>query len=158
MNKTLLAFGFVAAFALGEACDNQDDTSHAAASLPSATLSMTTSADIDHLETSQSVPFTIEARNLVLVDPSDAPPPAHEADAVFLELHLDDESTAALLVTARTIVAVTIPADTQAGPHRIICRAHMHDDGSPTDAVFTLDITVSTNMPANGAVPSTAVF
>jgi hypothetical protein len=158
MNRTTLAFGFAAALAVGAACNIHDNTINARLDIPNATLNVTANADINNVKASQSVPLTVDAQNLVLVAPNDTPPAGHEADAVYLEFHLDDETNAALLVTAETSVTVTIPAGTAAGAHKIICRAHKHDDGSPTDVAFTLDITVtvSVNVHVDGGAPADA--
>ncbi len=68
-------------------------------------------------------------------------PPTTVDDTVYLEIHLDDEDTPALLVTAEVNFTVTIPADTKAGDHKLICRVHKHD-GTATTTVAELKITV----------------
>jgi len=70
-------------------------------------------------------------------------PSQNSDDTDYLEIHLDDESTPALLVTAQVTFTVTIPADIKAGDHKLICRVHKHD-GSATNVVAELKITVKT--------------
>jgi hypothetical protein len=141
------------------ACNTQGDPVDGATTHPNATLAVSTTADLMGVRAEQSVPLTIDARNLILVAPNVVAPADHADDAVYLEVHLDNESGAPLLVTAETSVSITIPAGTAAGPHVIICRAHDHDDGAPTDVMTTLDLTVIESAAASmGMAPSTAVF
>jgi hypothetical protein len=74
-------------------------------------------------------------------------------DAGHLEFHMDDETTPPLLVTAETEVQVPVPAETKAGPHKIICRLHKHD-GTPTTTVFEVQITVKVSVTTTGAAGS----
>jgi hypothetical protein len=144
MNKTTLAAAGLTALAVAyAACNIHDNTINATANLPNASLDITSNVDLSNVKPAQSVSMSVDAQGLVLVEPADTPPPEHAADAVYLEFHLDVETNDALLVTAQTDVAVTIPADTPAGQHKIICRAHKHDDGTPTDVKFILSITVT---------------
>jgi hypothetical protein len=157
MNKTT-PFWAASLFAL-VACNTQGDPVDGGTTHPNATLGVTTTADLTDVRAAQSLPLTIDARNLVLVAPSAVPPPDHADDAVYLELDLDNEAGMPLLLTAETSVSITIPPHTPAGPHVIICRAHDHDDGAPTDVMTTLDLTVTEGAAAaNAMAPSTAIF
>jgi hypothetical protein len=153
MNKKALAVaGLLACGPLPLGCGDNNPI-NAQGSATSATLNVTAHADVMNVVASESLPLTVDTGNLVLVAPNDTPPADHAADAVYLEFHLDDETTPPLLVTADRSVTVTIPASTGTGTHNIICRAHRHDDGSPTDVSFFLAIDVTRN-----DVPSTALF
>jgi hypothetical protein len=164
MNRTTLAVaGLLACSMTSAACGGDDDPITTTASVPNARLNVTTDADLMNVVASESVPLAVDAPNMFLVDPNDTPPPEHAADAVFLEFHIDVETSTPLLVTAETRVSVTIPADTAPGPHQIICRVHKHDDGAPTNVSFDLAIVVSARKDGAAAgagkqAPSTAVF
>jgi hypothetical protein len=150
MTKTILASASLLALAAGlTACNVHDNTLNATANIPNATLNVTPDADVQSVMPAQSVPLTVTVQNVTLVEPSATPPAGHESDAGDLEFHLDDESTPPLLVTAQTMVEVPIPPDTKAGPHKIICRVHKHD-GTPTDTMFEVDITVKVSVSSNG--------
>jgi hypothetical protein len=150
--------------ALAAALGACGDETHAS-SAPAVTV--TTTANLEDVRPAESVPMTIEARNLNLVDPTATPPPDQAAVASHFEIHLDDEAGAPLLVTAATDVVVPIPRETPAGPHQIIGRVHKHD-GTPTEVTFDLHITVedasaAADPPAaqqggSGGATSTAVF
>jgi hypothetical protein len=132
----LVAFaGFVALAACSG--DVEDQTLN----LPSATLELTTSANLENVAAGQAIPIRVDITNITLVDPGVAPPPEHVFDAAYLAFTLDDESSTPLLVTSQTDVNVVIPPGTPEGHHAIICRVHMHD-GTPTETSFELDITV----------------
>jgi hypothetical protein len=123
------------------ACNVHDNTLNATAIIPNATLNVTADTDVTTIMPSQSVPMTVAVTNVTLVEPTATPPAGHEMDAGHFEFHIDDETTPAVLVTAQTQVQVPIPADTKAGPHKIICRLHKHD-GEPTVTKFEINITV----------------
>jgi hypothetical protein len=122
-------------------CNVHDNTINATATIPNAALTVTANTDVSNVMPAQSVPMTVSVQNVYLVDPSAMVPPDHDTDAGYLEFHMDDETTPALLVTAQTNVSVPIPATTPPGPHKIICRLHKHD-GEATDTKFEVDITV----------------
>ena len=123
------------------ACNVHDNTINATANIPNATLNVTADTDVNTIMPSQSVPMTVTVTNVTLVEPTATPPAGHEMDAGHFEFHIDDETTPAVLVTAQTQVQVPIPADTKAGPHKIICRLHKHD-GEPTVTKFEININV----------------
>jgi hypothetical protein len=159
MNKTTLVLaGLLAYGAVDAACNIHDNTINATANLPNAMLNVTANTDVKNVTASQHVPLTVDAKNLFLVDPNDTPPPEHAADAVFLEFHLDVETDTPLLVTAETSVTVTIPAGTPPGPHKIICRVHKHDDGSPTNISFdvAINVIVDVHVKVDGGAPKDA--
>jgi hypothetical protein len=156
MKRTTLALVGLVALSVGSAtCGTEFPIESTANGPTDMRLVITTNADLTNVHASQSLPLTIDAPNLVLVAPDDTPPVAKESTAVYLEFHLDTETSALLLVTAATSVSVTIPADTKVGPHDLICRAHKHDSGAPTDAVYGLPIDVTSSAPS---VPSTTAF
>ena len=146
MNKLNTVSLVLLALAAGPfACNIHDNTLNATANIPNATLNVTADTDVNSVMPSQSVPMTVTVTNVTLVEPTATPPAGHEMDAGHLEFHLDDETTPPLLVTAQTQVQVPIPADTKAGPHKVICRVHKHD-GTPTVTKFEVDITVKVSV------------
>src|SRR4051812_37604063 len=147
MTKNILASaGFLSLAAGLFACDVHDNTIN----IPNASLDVTADTDVDNVAPAQSVPLTVNVQNVYLVEPTATPPVEHTEDAGHLEFHLDDESMAALLVTARTNVSVPIPAATPPGHHKIICRVHKHD-GTPTSTKFEVAITVKVTVATTGA-------
>ena len=145
-----LSFGLLALAAGGFACNVHDNTINATANIPNATLNVTADTDVNTVMPAQSLPMTVTVTNVTLVEPTATPPAGHEMDAGHLEFHLDDETTPPLLVTAQTQVQVPIPADTKAGPHKVICRVHKHD-GTPTTTEFEVEITVKVSVTVGGA-------
>lgn len=144
-----ISLGLLALAVVPFACNVHDNTINATAIIPNATLNLTADTDVNTVMPSQSVPMTVVVTNVTLVDPAATPPAGHEMDAGHFEFHLDDETTPALLVTAQTQVQVPIPADTKAGPHKIICRLHKHD-GTPTVTEFEVNITVTVSVTTGG--------
>jgi hypothetical protein len=147
---TLVSGGLLALIAGVVSCNVHDNTINATANIPNASLTLTANTDVDNVAPASSVPMTADVRNVYLVEPTATVPPEHEADAGHLEFHIDDETTAAVLVTAQTMVMVPIPAATPPGHHKIICRVHKHD-GEPTDVKFEVDITVKATVTISGA-------
>ena len=145
-----LSVGLLAVAAVPFACNVHDNTINATANIPNATLNVTADTDVNTVMPSQSVPMTVMVTNVTLVEPTATPPAGHDMDAGHFEFHLDDETTPPLLVTAQTQVQVPIPAETKAGPHKIICRLHKHD-GTPTVTKFEVDITVKVSVTVTGA-------
>jgi hypothetical protein len=140
-------------------------------SIPDATVNMSSTADTSNVKPNEQLPIHCDVKNVPLGEP-DAQPPSMTPDAGsgpgpdagtdagtdagadagasqsvdetdYLEIHLDTEDTPALLVTAQVTFTVTIPADIQAGDHKLICRVHKHD-GTATSVVAELKITVKT--------------
>jgi len=146
---TLVSGGLLALVAGVVSCNVHDNTINATANIPNASLTLTANADVDNVMPATSVPMTADVMNVYLVEPSATVPPEHEADAGHLEFHIDDETTAAVLVTAQTMVMVPIPPETPPGHHKIICRVHKHD-GEPTDVKFEVDITVKATVTTSG--------
>lgn len=109
--------------------------------IPNATINLTSSPDVSDVMPGQTVPMTVDVKNVYLIDPSMTPPAADADTAGHLQVYLDDTSTPPLIVTAQTTIMVPIPENTKAGPHKLICRVHKHD-GTPTSTMFELDITV----------------
>jgi hypothetical protein len=101
-----------------------------------------TDVDTDNVEQGQEVTVNVDVDEAVLVAP-DADPPPEDADvAVYVKIHLDDTDSEPLLITAEATATVTIPADTEPGDHKLICRVHRHDNGEPTGQESTIDIKV----------------
>jgi uncharacterized membrane protein YgcG len=146
----LVSLGLLALAVGPFACNIHDNTINATAVIPNATLNVTADTDVNDIMPSQSVPMTVTVTNVTLVEPTATPPVGHEMDAGHFEFHLDDETTPALLVTAETHVQVPIPAETKAGPHKIMCRLHKHD-GTPTVTEFEVEITVKVTVTTSGA-------
>jgi len=132
-----VAFG---AMSFGCTADVHDNT----VNVDDVSVEFETTADVENIEAGQAVPVTIKVENGTPVPP-DQEPPAGEADqAVFFEFFLDDSDSAALLVTAELSVSVTIPADTSAGDHKLICRAKKHDGSDSGE--FEMDIKVKASV------------
>ena len=145
-----MSVGLLALAAVPFACNVHDNTINATANIPNATLNVTADTDVNTIMPSQAVPMTVMVTNVTLVEPTATPPAGHEDDAGHHEFHLDDETTAPLLVTAQTQVQVPIPADTKPGSHKIMCRVHKHD-GEPTTTRFEVEITVKVSVTVTGA-------
>ena len=142
MPKATLVSGGLLALAAGiVSCNVHDNTINATANIPNASLTLTADTDVNNVAPATSVPMTADVKNVYLVEPSATVPPEHEMDAGHLEFHIDDETTAAVLVTAQTQVMVPIPPSTPPGHHKIICRVHKHN-GEATDVKFEVDIMV----------------
>jgi hypothetical protein len=105
-------------------------------------VAISTTADVNNVHAGQSIPVTIDAKNVFPVAPDKTPPPEHAHDAVFFKIFLDDPDSQELLVTASVSVSVTIPASTSQGSHKIICKTFSHD-GEDTDSDTTIDINVT---------------
>jgi hypothetical protein len=149
-NTTFGAAAFLVLAASSSACNIDDNTSsNATATIPNATLTLATDADVDNVMPSHTLPMMATVHNVFLVEPSAAPPPEHVADAGYLEFHMDDESTPPLIVTAQTSVDVPIPADAAVGLHKIISRVHRYDD-TPTTVMFEVDITIKDSRAEEG--------
>jgi hypothetical protein len=119
-----------------------------------ATISVTTTVDRDHVPAGSAVPCDINVTGAYLVEPSATPPPDHVQDAVHVQIYLDDLNSTPILITAQTHVEVTIPEGTPEGPHHIHCRLHKHD-GTPTNVVFTVDVTVQVSVGGGNDAGST---
>jgi hypothetical protein len=100
-----------------------------------------TDVDVDNVTQGDSMPIHVDVENVYLVDPNEDPPAEHEDDAGHLQIYLDGFDSDPLLITAEVDFSLTIPADTPPGNHTIKCRVHKHD-GTPTSAVFEIEITV----------------
>jgi hypothetical protein len=127
--------------------------------IPNATVNATTDADVNNIMPEQVVPVTLDVKNVTLVDPATTPPADHVADAGHVQIYLDTTSTPPLVVTAQTTVMVTIPKETMAGHHKLICRVHKHD-GTPTSTTFELSFTVKvtvTTTPDGGTTVDSSV-
>jgi hypothetical protein len=127
-------------------CNVHDNTIN----IPDATLNVSTDADPDNVQPMQVVPVVMEVHNVYLIAPDATPPPEHIIDAGHIEIHMDDEATPPLVVTAMTNVNVTIPPSTPPGHHKIICRVHKHD-GTPTDTKSEFSINVSASASASAS-------
>ncbi|HVU04517.1 MAG TPA: hypothetical protein VHE30_22320 [Polyangiaceae bacterium] len=120
-------------------------------------VSFDTSVDVNDVRAGESIPLSLHAENVFLVDPTKTPPPEHEKDAGHFQIYLDDVNTTPLLVTIQEQVSIQIPENIQKGDHKLICRVH-HHDGTPTAATFELDfkvtvsgsVTVSSSQDAGG--------
>lgn len=105
-----------------------------------ARINVTTSIDVDNVQQGQAVPMTVQVTNVTLVEPS-AMPPANVSNAGHLRVYLDDTDETELLITAQSSFSVTVPAGTEPGAHKLICRVHRHD-GTPTTTTFEMNINV----------------
>ena len=140
--RTLIACGSVAWLGCAlSACTATANIHDNTINIPDATVNFTTDADVSNVMPEQMIPIVVAVQNVYLVEPSATPPAEHVADAGHLQIYLDDVATPPLVVTAQVNVNVTIPAQTPAGNHKLICRVH-HHDGTPTDTKFEVSITV----------------
>jgi hypothetical protein len=108
-------------------------------------IAFTTAVDVNNIQPGQSVAVKITATNVFPVAPDKTPPPEHMHDAVYFKIFLDDADSAELVVTASLSVSVTIPAATQPGSHKLICKTFSHD-GEDTDSDSTIDINVTASV------------
>jgi hypothetical protein len=136
--RAVLAACALSVVPVGAACtaDVHDNTVNI-----NAQLSVNAQGDVEHVNPGSSVALALNVQNATLVDPSATPPPEHVADAVYIQIYLDDLSSTPILITAQVNVSVTIPAGTSAGSHKLRCRVHKHD-GTPTTVVTDVSITV----------------
>ena len=97
-------------------------------------VNVTTDADVSNVMPEQMIPIVVMVQNVYLVEPSATPPAEHVLDAGHVQIYLDDVVDA---VAARDGAGQrqrrTIPAQTPAGNHKLICRVHHQYDGTPTD-------------------------
>ena len=140
--RTLIACGSVAWLGCAvSACTATANIHDNTINIPDAMVNFTTDADVSNVMPEQTIPIVVMVQNVYLVEPSATPPAEHVADAGHVQIYLDDVTTPPLVVTAQVNVNVTIPAQTPAGNHKLICRVH-HHDGTPTDTKFEVSITV----------------
>ena len=132
--RTLIACGSVAWLGfVVSSCTATANIHDNTINITDATVNFTTYADVS--------PLVVAVQNVYLVEPSATPPAEHVMDAGHVQIHLDDVATPPLVVTAQVNVNVTIPAQTPAGSHKLICRVHRHD-GTPTNTKYEVNITV----------------
>jgi len=89
-----------------------------------------------------SVPVTMNATGVVLVEPNAQPAAADVDKACFFKVFMDDENSEPLLVTAQTHVQIKISEKATAGKHQLICRLFKHD-GTATNVKQTVTVNVS---------------
>ena len=146
ISRTALALALAGcAMTFGCTADVHDNTLN----VENPKVDFDTTVDVDNIEQGQSVPITIKAENVYPVAPDQQPPPEHVKDAVFFKIFLDDEDSTPLIVTAQLSVSVQIPADTEPGDHKLICRMHSHD-GAATDVESEIDIKVKARVTTTG--------
>jgi hypothetical protein len=121
-----------------------------------AKVSINAAADVDvnNVTPGQSIPLTLKADNVTLVDPKEKPTTEQEHTAGHFSIFLDDDSTTALTVTASTSVSVTIPAKTPEGPHKLLCRLDKAD-GTPTSTEESLMINVKASASVSASTTTT---
>jgi len=132
---------------LGAGCNIHDNT----IKIPNAQINATTDASANNVMPAATVPVAVTVQNVFLVDPAATPPPEHEKDAGHIVVYLDDVDSMPLLTTAMTNFSVTIPAETKAGPHKLVCQFHKHD-GTPTSTKVEVAINVAVSVGADGGV------
>jgi len=128
--------------------DNTLDVHDNNANIDEAKVEMTSSSDMDNVQAGQSVHLELAAEDVFLLDPAGTPPPDRVKVSGHFEIFLDSTSGTALLVTAQESVDVTIPANTTAGDHKLICRVDKHD-GTATKATSELDLKVVAKVSTN---------
>ena len=140
-------FGTIRLMALGllaGSCSANIHDNNTTVNIPNATINATVSADVDvnNVMPSQQVPVNIVVNDKIfLVDPNTTPPAEHVADAGHVQVYMDDTNSEPILITAQAMFNVTIPAQTKAGNHKLICRFHKHDK-TPTDTKSEISIVV----------------
>ncbi len=107
-----------------------------------ADLTFHVDVSADHVKPGDSVPITMDATGVVLVEPNAQPAPADADKASFFKIFLDNEDSEPLITTAQMHVQVTIPKDATEGKHHLICRLFKHD-GTATDQEQSVSINVS---------------
>ena len=107
-----------------------------------AELSFKADASTDDVKAGDSVPVTMNATGVVLVEPNAQPAASDKDKACFFKVFLDDEGSEPLVATAQTHVQIKIPEGTPKGKHNLICRLFKHD-GMPTDSEESISINVS---------------
>ena len=106
-----------------------------------AKVSLNTNVDANNVAPGQVIPIMLTVEKIYLIDPAMTPPPEHVEDAGHVQVYLDDTSKPPILITAEVNISVTIPPETKAGNHRLICRLHKHD-GTPTTTQTEIAIVV----------------
>ncbi len=129
--------------------DNTVDVHDNNANIEDAKVEFETSADTENISPGQAVRVDIVAEDVFLIDPSETPPADRLSVAGHFEFHLDSMSGSPLLVTAEKSVDVMIPATATAGDHKLLCRVMKHD-GTPTEAIYELDITIKVSVTVDG--------
>ncbi|HEX3598326.1 MAG TPA: hypothetical protein VHU80_24630 [Polyangiaceae bacterium] len=120
-----------------------------------AKVDINTSVDVDSISAGQSVPLTLSAEGVTLVEPKATPPTGHENDAAYFKVFLDDTSSTELVATASTSVSVTIPAGTKEGHHKLICGLAKHDSGEVTSTTKELEINVKASASVSASSTTT---
>lgn len=106
-----------------------------------AALAVDFEADTGNVTQAQVIPIEISVLGIHLVEPGATPPPEHASRAGHVRVYMDDPSSAAVLVTARTRFDFAVPLLTPPGRHRLFLRVHTHD-GRPTTTIAAVDFTV----------------
>jgi hypothetical protein len=113
----------------------------------SADVRMTANTDVNNVQPGQPVALSLQVDNATLVAP-EQPVPSGVVNAMFVKIFLDDVTATALVSTASTSIAVTIPHDTKGGSHRLICQLFLHD-GTATTATSEITINVQASVSVN---------
>jgi hypothetical protein len=125
--------------------------------IPNATINATADTDVDvnNVMPDQTVPITLDVKNVYLIPPDTTPPPEHMEDAGHVNVYLDSTSTPPIVVTAEAHVNVKIPMETKPGKHKLICRVHRHDD-KPTSQMTEINIEVKASVTIGGDAGTTS--
>ena len=113
------------------------------------TIPIHMNVDVNNVRQGDTIPIHMNVENVYLVDPSQDPPADHVKDAGHIQIYLDDFDSDPLLVTAQVDVQVKISESVELGEHTLKCRVHKHD-GSATNAVFEIKITVKAKASSGG--------
>ena len=124
-------------YLIGTSCNIHDNTIN----IPDAKVNVTTDIDATNVAPGQQIPVMMTVDKIFLIDPAETPPAEHVADAGHVQVYMDTTATEPLLITAQATFNVTVPAQTKAGGHKLICRVH-HHDGTPTTTQMEISITV----------------
>lgn len=128
--------------------DNTLDVHDNNATIDDAAVEFDTDVDVDNVQANAGVRVNLVAENVFLIDPGSEPPPDRVMVSGHFRFYLDNTSGEPLLITASKSVDVPIPASVAAGNHKLICRIHKHD-GTATEAIFEIDITVVASIDTN---------
>jgi hypothetical protein len=117
---------------------NVDNT----ANIDDAQVELDTDVDVENVQPNQTIQVNVVAEDVFLIEPNQTPPADRVEVAGHFRFYFDSLSSEPVLITASKTVSITVPGEMQSGDHKLICRVHRHD-GTPTDATFELDLTVT---------------
>jgi hypothetical protein len=128
--------------------DNTADVHDNTANIDDAQVELNTAVDVDNVQPNQTIAVQVTAEDVFLIEPSQDPPADRVEVAGHFQFYFDSLNSEPVLITASKSVNITVPGNMQ-GEHKLICRVHRHD-GSPTEATFELNLTVTATVTTAG--------